>query len=171
MLLMEFIFDGNSAMCAHVMSNLWYLICPKHSIRSRAVTNLIFFPDVFSFIYTPSKYQYQVFLYEGKSSRLTVLDNLTPANCLCTAERVLRVLYPAHAGHRRVLRLLPRLLRVHPGIQLSSSFCKYYTCLFSLALLLFLSHSSFFSLSFSFFLHFYQTFYLIKLGQWVVLSH
>ena len=74
----------------------------------------------------------------GKSSRLTVLDNLNPAYCLCTAERVLRVLHPAHAGHRRVLRLLPCLLRVHPGIQLSSSFCKYYTCLFSLALLLFL---------------------------------
>ena len=36
------ILDGNSEVCAHVRSNLCYLICLRQLIRSRAATNRIF---------------------------------------------------------------------------------------------------------------------------------
>ena len=39
---MVLIVDGNSEIDAHVGSNLCYLICLRHSIRSKAVTNRIF---------------------------------------------------------------------------------------------------------------------------------
>ena len=35
--------DGNSELDAHVRSKFWYLICLRHSIRTKAVTNRIFF--------------------------------------------------------------------------------------------------------------------------------
>ena len=35
----DLIFDGNSEIGAHVRSILCYLICSRHLIRSRAVTN------------------------------------------------------------------------------------------------------------------------------------
>ena len=36
---MILILDGNSEICAHVKSNLFHLICSRHSIWSRVVTN------------------------------------------------------------------------------------------------------------------------------------
>ena len=36
------ILDGNSDICVHVRINLGYLICARHFIRSRTVTNRIF---------------------------------------------------------------------------------------------------------------------------------
>ena len=39
---MVLILDGNSEIGAHVWSNLCYLICLRHLIRSKTVTNLIF---------------------------------------------------------------------------------------------------------------------------------
>ena len=42
---MVLILDGNSEKRMHVRSNLCYLNCVRHSIRSRAVTNLIFFQE------------------------------------------------------------------------------------------------------------------------------
>ena len=41
--MMVSILDGNSRIGAHVRSNLCYLICLRYLIRSRAVTNRIFF--------------------------------------------------------------------------------------------------------------------------------
>ena len=43
---MVHILDGNSEIVAHVKSNLCSLICLRHLIRSRAVTNRIFSPNV-----------------------------------------------------------------------------------------------------------------------------
>ena len=40
---MVLICDGNSEIGAHVESNLCYLICLRHLIRSKAVTNRIYF--------------------------------------------------------------------------------------------------------------------------------
>ena len=42
---------GSSKISAHVKSNLCYLICLRHLVRSRALTNRIFFPKInlFSF--------------------------------------------------------------------------------------------------------------------------
>ena len=40
---MVLILDGNSVMNAHVRSNLYCLICLRHLIKSRAVTNQFFF--------------------------------------------------------------------------------------------------------------------------------
>ena len=42
---MVLILDGNPELGAQVRSNLVYLICLRHSIRSRAVTNQIFFSE------------------------------------------------------------------------------------------------------------------------------
>ena len=42
---MVFILHGNSDIGAHVWSNTGYLICLRHLIRSRAVTNRIFFSE------------------------------------------------------------------------------------------------------------------------------
>ena len=40
--------DGNSEIGAHVRSNVCYLICLRHVIRSKAVTNVgIYIPMVF----------------------------------------------------------------------------------------------------------------------------
>ena len=50
---MVLILYGNSEICAHVRSNLFYLICISHFLSSRAVTNRIVLPQkkfVFSFI-------------------------------------------------------------------------------------------------------------------------
>ena len=45
------IFNGDSERDAKVRNNLGYLICLKHSIRSREVTNRIFLQkDLFSFM-------------------------------------------------------------------------------------------------------------------------
>ena len=51
-LYMVIILDGNSGIGAHVGNNLCYSICFRHFIRSKAVTNRIFFPrkDIFSFM-------------------------------------------------------------------------------------------------------------------------
>ena len=50
---MVLILDGKSEIVAHVRSNLCYLICFGHLIRSRACTNRIFFPpkSIFPFIH------------------------------------------------------------------------------------------------------------------------
>ena len=40
---MALILDGNPEISVHMRSNLCYLICLRHLIRSRAVTNRIFF--------------------------------------------------------------------------------------------------------------------------------
>ena len=49
---MVLILDGKSEIGAHVRSNLCYLSCLRHLIRSRAVINHIFFlrKDLFSFM-------------------------------------------------------------------------------------------------------------------------
>ena len=39
------IVDGNSEICAHVRSNLCYLLCLSHLFRSKTVTNMIFFSE------------------------------------------------------------------------------------------------------------------------------
>ena len=48
---MEPVLDGNSEIGAHVKSNLYYLTCCRHLIRSMIVTNLIFVlrKDIFAF--------------------------------------------------------------------------------------------------------------------------
>ena len=40
---MVLILDGDSEIGSHVISNIWYLICSRHLIRSRAVANRILF--------------------------------------------------------------------------------------------------------------------------------
>ena len=49
---MVLVLDGNSEISAHVWSNLCYLTCSRHLVRSRAVTNRIFFlrKGLFSFM-------------------------------------------------------------------------------------------------------------------------
>ena len=42
---MVLLLDGNLDICAHVWSDLCYLICLRHLIRSRAVTNWIYFSE------------------------------------------------------------------------------------------------------------------------------
>ena len=42
---MVLLLDGNSEICAHVRGNLCYLICFRHLIRAKSVTNRIFFSE------------------------------------------------------------------------------------------------------------------------------
>ena len=54
--IMVLIVDGNSELGAHVGNNLWYLICLRHLIISRAVTNQISFSEkaIFTFNARPT---------------------------------------------------------------------------------------------------------------------
>ena len=57
---MVFILDGSSEINTHVRRNLWYLICFKHLIVSRVVTNLFFLSPKSLF---PSKHAHHVLSY------------------------------------------------------------------------------------------------------------
>ena len=48
---MVHISDGNSSMGGHVKSNYYYLICLKHLIWSRTVTNPVLFKEIPIFLY------------------------------------------------------------------------------------------------------------------------
>ena len=53
---MVYILDGNSAIGAHIRSNLCSLIGLRHLIRSRAVTNPTFYPKTPIFLHTCASY-------------------------------------------------------------------------------------------------------------------
>ena len=44
-IIIKLVLDGNSEIVAHVGSDIGYLICLRHLIRSRAVTNQFFFSE------------------------------------------------------------------------------------------------------------------------------
>ena len=59
------ILDGNSEIGGHVRSNLFYLTCLRHLIKSRAVTNRIFCPkDLFSFMRAQYGLSYHQYNYQ-----------------------------------------------------------------------------------------------------------
>ena len=73
---MVLILDGNSEIGAHVRSELYYLICLGHLIRSRAVTNLLR-TYLFSLMRAPNVLSYHLILvpwwqdWSGKSNLST----------------------------------------------------------------------------------------------------
>ena len=70
---MVLIQDGNLGIGAHVQCNLCYLICVRHLIRSRAVTNRNFFPNTSIFIHSCAIYSELLFNIKNMDIEVNIL--------------------------------------------------------------------------------------------------